>query len=86
MTFFFCLFQIIDDQIPTFNEWDDSTDGILSVHRVTNDDAENIEELAGEAPPSLAESLELVGRLQLWSTTQLSRTSSIGYSFTNKTD
>ncbi|CAF3330347.1 unnamed protein product [Rotaria sp. Silwood2] len=61
---------IIDDQIPSFNEWDDSADRILSINGVTNDDAENMEELPGEDPPSLAESLELVRRLRLLSTTQ----------------
>lgn len=70
MTFFFCLFQVIDDQIPTFNEWDDSTDRIQSINGLANDDAENLEELPREDPPSLAESLELVHRLRLLSTTE----------------
>ncbi|CAF4543278.1 unnamed protein product, partial [Rotaria sp. Silwood2] len=63
-------YVIIDDQIPSFNEWDDSADRILSINGVTNDDVENMEELPGEDPPSLAESLELVRRLRLLSTTQ----------------
>ena len=36
---------------------------------VANDDAENMKELSGEDPPSLAEFLELVRRLRLLSTT-----------------
>lgn len=62
--------QVIDDQMPSFNEWDDSTDKILSVNGIGNDDAENVEELPGEDPPSIAESLEIVRRLRLLSTTQ----------------
>ncbi|CAF3816564.1 unnamed protein product [Rotaria sordida] len=63
-------YVIIDDQIPSFNEWDDSSDRILSINGIANDDAENMEELPREDPPSLTESLELVRRLRLLSTTQ----------------
>ncbi|CAF3999186.1 unnamed protein product [Rotaria sordida] len=63
-------YVIIDDQIPSFNEWDDSSDRILSINGIANDDAENMEELPREDPPPLTESLELVRRLRLLSTTQ----------------
>ncbi|CAM4835599.1 unnamed protein product [Rotaria magnacalcarata] len=63
-------YVIIDDQMPSFNEWDDSTDRVLSINGFANEDAENLEELPSEDPPSLAESLELVRRLRLLSTTQ----------------
>ena len=45
-------------------------DRSLSVSGFINDDPENSEDLPGEDPPSLAESLELVRRLRLLSTTQ----------------
>lgn len=56
--------------MPSFNEWDDSTDRILSINGISNDDVENMEELPSEDPPSLADSVELVRRLRLLSTTQ----------------
>ncbi|CAF1288191.1 unnamed protein product [Adineta ricciae] len=59
-----------DDNIPSFNEWDDSSERLLSVTGITNDDAENSEDIPGGDPPSLAESLELIRRLRLLSTTQ----------------
>ncbi|CAF2055852.1 unnamed protein product [Rotaria magnacalcarata] len=61
---------IIDDQIPTFNEWDDATDRIISIGGFTNDDVENSEELPGEDPPSLSKSLELIHHLRILSTAQ----------------
>ena len=70
LTFFFCLFQITDDQIPLFNEWEDSSDRIISINGRSNDAAEDMEELLTKDPPSLTESLELVRRLRLLSTTQ----------------
>ncbi len=60
----------MDDNTPSFNEWEDSTDRLLAINGIIDDDAENSEELPGEDPPSLAESLELVRRLRLLSTTQ----------------
>lgn len=45
-------------------------DRSLSVSGFINDDPENSEDLPGEDPPSLAESLELVRRLRFLSTTQ----------------
>jgi len=56
--------------MPTFNEWNDLGDKLLSVHGIGHDDAENVEEIETENPPSLAESLELIRRLRLLSTTQ----------------
>ena len=45
-------------------------DRSLSMNGFINDDPENSEDLPDEDPPSLAESLELVRRLRLLSTTQ----------------
>jgi hypothetical protein len=56
--------------MPSFNEWNDLGDKLLSVHGIENDDTENAEEIETENPPSLAESLELIRRLRLFSTTQ----------------
>ena len=67
---FFRLLQHIDDDIPAFNEWDDSAERIITVNGLISDDADNNEDQPNENPPSLAESLEYVRRLRLLSTTQ----------------
>ncbi|CAF1177590.1 unnamed protein product [Rotaria magnacalcarata] len=59
-----------DDDIPAFNEWDDSVDKLLVINGITTDDVDNSEDVPNEEPPSLSESLELVRRLRLLSTTQ----------------
>lgn len=45
-------------------------DKVITINGFTGDEQENSEELPGEDPPSLSESLELVRRLRLLSTTQ----------------
>ena len=69
------LFQSIDDNAPSFNEWDDSTDKLLAIHGVINDDFDNNEDqqnddLPSEEPPTLSGCLELVRRFRLFSMTQ----------------
>lgn len=58
-------FRIFSKEKPNIQ-----VDRSLSVSGLINEDLENSEELPGEEPPSLAESLELVRRLRLLSTTQ----------------
>ncbi|CAF1415749.1 unnamed protein product [Adineta ricciae] len=65
----------IDDNTPSFNESDDSTDKLLTIHGIINDDFDNKEDqlnddLPSEESPTLSECLELVRRLRLFSITQ----------------
>ncbi|CAF4098004.1 unnamed protein product [Rotaria magnacalcarata] len=64
-----------DDDVPSFNEWNDSADKLLVIKGITSDDNDNSEDtpsedIPSEDPPSLSESLDLVRRLHLLSTTQ----------------
>ncbi|CAM2718828.1 unnamed protein product [Rotaria socialis] len=65
----------IDDNAPSFNEWDDSNDKLLVINGTINDDANSNEDqlnddVPSENPPSLSECLDLVRRLRLFSTMQ----------------
>lgn len=57
LIFFFRSFQRTDDQIHPFNEWNYSSDKILSIQGIKSDDGEAVEEIEREEPPPLAESL-----------------------------
>ncbi|CAF4569748.1 unnamed protein product, partial [Rotaria magnacalcarata] len=59
----------IDDNAPSFNEWNDSNDKLLVINRIINDDGDSNEDqlnddVPGEDPPSLSEFLDLVPRLR----------------------
>ncbi|CAF1389307.1 unnamed protein product [Rotaria sordida] len=65
----------IDDNAPSFNEWNEPADKLLSINGITNEDADSNEDqqnddLPSEEPPSLSECLHLVRRLRLFSTMQ----------------
>lgn len=62
--------KTIDDNVPAFNEWNDSAEKLIVVSGISADEPESNEDLPSEYPPSLAESLEYVRRLRLLSTTQ----------------
>ena len=67
---FLSLLKSIDDEVPAFNEWNDSTERIIDVNGMYLDDVDNSEDAFIEEPPSLSESLEMVRRLRLLSNTQ----------------
>ncbi|CAF2229378.1 unnamed protein product [Rotaria magnacalcarata] len=67
--------QSIDDNAPSFNEWNDSNDKLLVINRIINDDGDSNEDqlnddVPSEDPPSLSECLDLVRRLCFFSTMQ----------------
>lgn len=62
-------YVIIDDEVPSFNEGDEAVDKLIALQG-TVDDGEAAEETECEEPPSLAQSLELVRRLRVLSTSQ----------------
>ncbi|CAF5047246.1 unnamed protein product, partial [Rotaria sp. Silwood1] len=65
----------IDDNAPSFNDWNDSNDKLLVINGIINDDGDSNEDqlnddVPSEDPPSLSEFLDLVRRLRFFSTTQ----------------
>ncbi|CAF2092624.1 unnamed protein product [Rotaria magnacalcarata] len=69
------LYVSIDDNAPSFNEWNDSNDKLLVINGIINDDGDSNEDqlnddVPSEDPPSLSEFLELVRRLRFFSTMQ----------------
>jgi len=56
--------------LPVFNELDNNNENILLVNVVSNDETLIDEEPDIESPPSLPESIQMVRRLKLLSTTQ----------------
>ena len=62
--------QTVDDNTPSFNEWNECDGRLLSVHGFSADDSENNDDQPIEDPPTLSESLEFVRRLRRLSTTQ----------------
>ena len=64
------ILQVVDENTPSFNEWNESDGRLLSVHGFSADDSENNDDQPSEDPPTLSESLEYVRRLRLLSTTQ----------------
>ncbi|CAF3381248.1 unnamed protein product [Rotaria sp. Silwood1] len=60
----------VDNNLSVFNELDNNNENILLVNVVANDDTLNDEEPDIEQPPSLPESIQMVRRLKLLSTTQ----------------
>ncbi|CAF4336845.1 unnamed protein product, partial [Rotaria magnacalcarata] len=63
----------IDDNAPSFNEWNDSNDKLLVINGIINDDGDSSEDqLSDDVPsedsPSLSEFLDLVRRLHFFST------------------
>ncbi|CAF1338757.1 unnamed protein product, partial [Rotaria magnacalcarata] len=67
--------ESIDDNAPSFNEWNDSNDKLLVINRIINDDGDSNEDqlnddVPSEDPPSLSECLDLVRRLCFFSTMQ----------------
>ncbi|CAF5161085.1 unnamed protein product, partial [Rotaria sp. Silwood1] len=65
----------IDYNAPSFNEWDEPADELLSINGITNEDADSNEDqqnddLPSEEPLPLSECLHLIRRLRLFSTMQ----------------
>ncbi|CAF1304113.1 unnamed protein product [Rotaria magnacalcarata] len=65
----------IDDNAPSFNEWNDSNDKLLVINGIINDDGNSNEDqlnddTPSEDPPSLSKCLDLVRRLRFFSTMQ----------------
>ena len=63
----------IDSDVPTFNEWNDNCEKILtvdSINRSNESEEEEEEENNGQTPPKLSEAIEIVQRLRLFSITQ----------------
>ncbi|CAF5207695.1 unnamed protein product [Rotaria magnacalcarata] len=65
----------IDDNAPSFNEWNDSNGKLLVINGIINDDGDSNEDqlnddVPSEDPPSLSEFLDLVRRLRFFSTMQ----------------
>ncbi|CAF1292401.1 unnamed protein product [Rotaria sp. Silwood1] len=62
----------IDTHAPTFNEWNDDSERLVTFDNITqsnelDDDEEKINE---EIPPKFCETIEMVRRLRLFSITQ----------------
>ncbi|CAF2145209.1 unnamed protein product [Rotaria magnacalcarata] len=65
----------IDDNAPSFNDWNDSNDKLLVINGIINDDGDSNEDqlnddVASEDAPSLSEFLDLVPRLRFFSAMQ----------------
>ncbi|CAF2027022.1 unnamed protein product [Rotaria magnacalcarata] len=65
----------IDDNAPSFNDWNDSNDKLLVINGIINDDGDSNEDqlnddVASEDAPSLSKCLDLVRRLRLFSAMQ----------------
>ncbi|CAF4568820.1 unnamed protein product [Rotaria sp. Silwood2] len=63
-------FIAVDNNLPVFNELDNNNENILLVNVVSNDDTLNDEEPDIEKPPSIPESIQMVHRLKLLSSSQ----------------
>ncbi|CAF2039123.1 unnamed protein product [Rotaria magnacalcarata] len=69
------LYVSIDDNAPSFKEWNDSNDKLLVINGIINDDGDSNEDrlnddVPSEDPPSLSEFLHLVRHLRFFSTMQ----------------
>ncbi|CAF4878076.1 unnamed protein product [Rotaria socialis] len=58
------MFRSIDDNAPSFKEWNDSNDKLLVINGIINDDGDSNEDrlnddVPSEDPPSLSEFLHL---------------------------
>lgn len=62
----------VDENIPVFNEWNDSSSLMCEITNVdyVDDDAENDTMLIEESPPKLPEALEMIRRLHLLASTE----------------
>ena len=59
----------MDANIPSFNEWDDNSEKLLSINVVPNEDSPSNQDFETEQPPSLPEAIQLLRRLKLLSST-----------------
>ncbi|CAF4604832.1 unnamed protein product, partial [Rotaria magnacalcarata] len=65
----------IDDNAPSFKEWNNSNDKLLVINGIINDDGDSNEDrlnddVPSEDPSSLSEFLDLVRHLRFFSTMQ----------------
>jgi hypothetical protein len=61
-------YTTLDDEVPAFNEWDDSEESAAIVQDAVEDpegDDDHEDEVSGEEPPSFVEALEMLRKLHL---------------------
>jgi hypothetical protein len=60
-----CHYLTLEEEIPVFNEWDNNAENLLTIQDDQHDQEDKDDEMIQEQPPSLADALEIIGKLHL---------------------
>ncbi|CAF1622589.1 unnamed protein product [Adineta ricciae] len=77
-------FVDVDADLPAFNEWNDDSEKLISIHVIPNEDPAQNEDFEVEQPPSVTDAIQLLRRLRLLTTARYPELHSLLSQFQSK--